>query len=99
MVAEDAGLTALPADHLDSTYTCLNNPENHQKTSRTESPEPSADERPMKEGRKGGEAVRPPRTDRRKRARAEGRPTGQGEPLSLACKSGGARWSVFRQQA
>ena len=47
-----------PADHLDSTYTCLNNPENHQKTSRTESPEPSADERPTEEGRKGGEAVR-----------------------------------------
>ena len=45
-----------PADHLDSTHTCLNNPENHQKTSRTESPEPSADERPTEEGRKGGEA-------------------------------------------
>ena len=54
---EDAGLTARPADHLDSTYTCLNNPENHQKTSRTESLEPSADERPTEEGRKGGEAV------------------------------------------
>ena len=54
---EDAGLTARPADHLDSTYTCLNNPENHQKTSRTESLEPSANERPMEEGRKGGEAV------------------------------------------
>ena len=38
-----------PDDHLDSTYTCLNNPENHQKTSRTESPEPSADERPTEE--------------------------------------------------
>ena len=47
-----------PADHLDSTYTCLNNPENHQKTSRTDSPEPSVDERPTEEGRKGGEAVR-----------------------------------------
>ena len=53
------------ADHLDSTYTCLNNPENHQKTSRTESPEPSADERPTEEGKKGGEAVRAPRTGRR----------------------------------
>ena len=51
-----------PADHLDSTYTCLNNPENRQRISRTESTEPSADERPTEEGRKGGEAVRAPRT-------------------------------------
>ena len=51
-----------PADHLDSTYTCLNSPENYQKTSRTESPEPSEDERPTEEGRKGGEAVRATRT-------------------------------------
>ena len=50
-----------PADHLDSTYTCLKNPENRQ-ISRTESPEPSADERPTEKGRKGGEAVRAPRT-------------------------------------
>ena len=42
---------------MDFTYTCLNNPENHQKSSRTESPEPSADERPTEEGRKGGEVV------------------------------------------
>ena len=56
------GLTARPADHLDSTYTCLTNPENHQKTSRMESPEPSTDERPTEEGRKGGEAARAPRT-------------------------------------
>ena len=46
-----------PADHLDSTYTCLNNPENCQKISRMDSLEPSADERPMEEGKKGGEAV------------------------------------------
>ena len=51
-----------PADHLDSTYTCLNNPENHQKTSRTESPEPSTDERSTEEGRKGGEAMRATQT-------------------------------------
>ena len=62
---EDTGLTLLPADHLDSTYTCLTNPENHQKTSRMESPEPSTDERSTEEGRKGGEAVRVPRTGRR----------------------------------
>ena len=49
----DTGLTVCPADHLDPTHTCLNNPENHQKTSKTESPEPSADERPTEEGRKG----------------------------------------------
>ena len=35
-----------PADHLDSTYTCLNNPENLQRISRMDSLEPSADERP-----------------------------------------------------
>ena len=51
-----------PADHLDSTYTWLNNPENHQKTSRMESLEPSTDKRPTEEGRKGGEVVRAPWT-------------------------------------
>ena len=66
MVAlEDAGLTARPADHLDSTYTCLNNPENRQRISRTESPEPNADKRPTEEGRKGGKAVCAPRTGAR----------------------------------
>ena len=54
-----------PADHLDSTHTCLNNPENHQKTSRTECLEPSADERPTEEGRKGSELMRATRTGRR----------------------------------
>ena len=42
---------------MDSTHTCLNNPENHQRTGRTDSSEPSIDKRSMKEGRKGGEAV------------------------------------------
>ena len=51
-----------PADHLDSTYTCLNNPENRQKTSRINYLEPSADERPTEESRKGGEAVHSTRT-------------------------------------
>ena len=51
-----------PAGHLDSTHTCLNNPENRQKTSRTDSPEPSADERPTEEDRKGGEVVCATRT-------------------------------------
>ena len=46
-----------PAGHLDSTHTCLDNPENHQKTSRMDSPEASIDERSKEEGRKGGEAV------------------------------------------
>ena len=64
-----------PADHLFSTYTCLNNPENRQKTSRTDSLEPSADERTTEEGRKGGEAVRAPWTG--------GREPGQkGSPLA-----------------
>ena len=77
---------AHPADHLDSTYTCLNNPENRQKTSRTESLEPSADERPTEEGRKGGEAVRAPQTDGREQGR-------RGGPLpSRAPESGLQKW-------
>ena len=47
-----------PADHLDSTHTCLNNPENHQKTGRKDSPEPSIDKRPTEESKKGAEVVR-----------------------------------------
>ena len=39
-----------PADHLDSTHTCLNNPENHQKTKRMDSLEPSVDRSPTEEG-------------------------------------------------
>ena len=58
-----------PADHLDSTYICLTNPENRQKTGRTESPEPNADERPMEEVRKGSEVVRTPRTGGREQGR------------------------------
>ena len=46
-----------PADHLDSTHISLNNPENHQKTSRTDSLETRIDKRPTEEGRKGREAV------------------------------------------
>ena len=40
-----------PTDHLDSTYTCLNNPENRLKTSRIDSSEPSIDKRPTEEGK------------------------------------------------
>ena len=47
-----------PADRSDSTHICLNNPENYQKTSRTDSPEPSIDKRPTEEGRKGREVER-----------------------------------------
>ena len=54
-----------------------------------ESPEPSADKRPMEEGRKGGEAVRAPRTGGREPG-WKGRLAGQAEPPSLAGKSGGA---------
>ena len=78
------------------TYTCLTNPENHQKTSRTESPEPSADERPTEEGRKGGEVVPTTRTGRREPG-WRGSPPGKAEPLRLAGKSRGAGRSVFRQ--
>ena len=80
-----------PASHLDSTYTCLNNPENHQKTSRTESPEPSADERPTEEGRKGGEEVRAtPLHGLVGGSRGRGAASGQAETTSQAGKSGGA---------
>ena len=83
-----------PADRVDSTHICLNNPQNRQKTSRTETLEPSVEERPTEEGRKGGEAVR--YLDWREGAGAvEGQPPGKAEPLSLACKSGGAGPSVF----
>ena len=93
--SEDTGLTARPADHLDSTYTFLNNPENCQ-ISRTKSPEPSADERPMEEGRKGGEAVRATRM-------AGGSQGGGVARLpSRDPESGWQKWrgrrSVFRQQ-
>ena len=53
------------ADHLDSTHICLIYPDNHQKTSRADSPEPSVDERPKEEGRKGGEVVSAKWTGRR----------------------------------
>ena len=45
--------SSCPADHEDSTHMGLNNPENHQKTSRTDSPEPSLDKRHAEESRKG----------------------------------------------
>ena len=68
-----------PADHLDSTLICLNNPENRQKTSRMDSPEPSVDEKPTEEGRKGREAVRATQTGRREPERRRGsQPTRQG---------------------
>ena len=82
-----------PADHLDSTHTCLNNPENRQKTNRTDSPEPSVDKRSTEEGRKGGEAVCATLTGGREPG---GRwPTGKAETPGLACKDGGAGRSVF----
>ena len=81
-------LTVRPADHLDSTYTCLNNPENRERISRTESPEPSADERPTEEGRKGGEAVRAPRTGGREPGRRGGLPAKQSPRVQLAKAEG-----------
>ena len=84
-----------PADLLDSTHIGLNNPENHQKTSRTDSPEPSVDKRPMEEGRKGGKAVRATQTGRRETGRWRGSLPGKAEPPSLACKSRGARVCEF----
>ena len=77
-----------PADHLDSTYTCLSNPENLQKTSITESPELSADERSMEEGRKCGEAVRATRTGGREPGLRGGPPAKQSPRVWLAKAEG-----------
>ena len=63
------------ADYSDSNYICLNNPENCQKTSRIDSLEPSADERPTEEDRKAGEAVRTARNGGREPGR-------RGSPLA-----------------
>ena len=76
-----------PADHLDSTHTCLNNPENCQKTSRMDSLEPSVDKRPKEEGRKGEEAVCTTWTGWREPGWWRGSSPSKAEPLSLACKS------------
>ena len=70
-----------PADHLDCTHTCLNNRENLQKPSRTDSLEPSVVKRPMEEGRKGGEAVHVTRTGRREPGRWRGSLPSKAEPL------------------
>ena len=84
-----------PADHLDSTHTSLNNPENHQKTSRMDSPETSVDKRPTEEGRKGGEVVRAIGTGRRELGQWRGSPPGKAEPQSLVCKSRGVGLREF----
>ena len=77
-----------PADHLDSTYTCLNNPENLQKISRTESLEPSTDKRPTEEGRKDSKAVRAPRTGGREPGQRGGSPAKQSPRVWLAKAEG-----------
>ena len=84
-----------PADHLDSTHICLNNPEKCQKTSRMATPEPSADKRPIEEGRKGERRCM---LHRLVGGSWGGRGTARQarkSPQSLARKSGGARWSEF----
>ena len=60
-----------------------------------DSPEPSIDKRPMEEGRKGGEVVRATWTGGREPGRWRDSLPSKAEPPSLACKSGGARWSEF----
>ena len=77
-----------PANHLDYTYTFLNNPENHKKTSRMESLEPSADERPMEEGRKGSKVVHAPWTGRREPGRRGGPLAKQSPQVWLAKAEG-----------
>ena len=88
-----------PADHLDSTYTCLTNPEKHQKTIRTEYPEPSADERPTEEGRKGGEVVLAAWTGGREPGQRGGSPAKQSPQVWLAKAERPDGRSVFRQPA
>ena len=66
---EDAGLTC-PADCLDSTHICLNYPENCQKTSRMDSPEPSVDKRPTEVGLPPSRCYRaPPARDHRQQSK------------------------------
>ena len=84
---------------MDSTYTCLNNPENRQKTSRMDSPEASADERPTEEGRKGGEVVRSTRNGGREPGRRGGPLAKQSHRVWLAKAEGPDERSVFPQQA
>ena len=69
-----------PADRLDSTHICLNNPENCQKTSRMDSLEPSLDKRPMEEGRKGREALHATQTSRREPGQWRDSPPYKAEP-------------------
>ena len=64
-----------------------------------ESPKPSADERPTEEGRKGGKAVRAPRTGGREPGWRGGSPAKQSPRVWLAKVEGPAGRSVFRQQA
>ena len=84
-----------PADRLDSTHICLNNPENCQKTSRTDSPEPSVDKRLMEEGRKGREVVCATGTGGSEPGWLRGSSPSKAEPTSLASKSRGARLREF----
>ena len=53
-----------------------------------ELPEPSADERPREEGRKGGEAVHAPRTGGREPGRRGGSPAKQSPRVWLAKAEG-----------
>ena len=84
-----------PADRLDSTHIGLNNPENHQKSSRMDSPEPSIDKRPTEEGWKGREVVCATGTGGREPGWWKGSPPCKAEPPSLACKSRGTRLPEF----
>ena len=77
-----------PADLLDSTHTCLNNPENCQKISKMDFQEPSIDKRPTEKGRKGGDVVRTTWTGGRELGQWRGSLPGKAEPP----KSGLQKW-------
>ena len=70
------------AGRFDSTHTCLNNPENCQKISKMDFPEPSIDKSPTEKGRKGREAAHATWTSETEPGRWRGSPPGKAEPES-----------------
>ena len=66
-----------------------------EKTSRTDSLEPSVDKRPTEEGGKGREEVLAIWTGGRETEQWRGSPPGKAELLSLTCKGEGARLCEF----
>ena len=87
-----------PADHLDCTHTCVNNPENNQNTSRMDSLEPSVDKRPTEDGRKGGEVMRTTLTGKRESGQTGSLPSKQSPRFWLAKAEGPDRVCLDSKQ-